>query len=72
MLTSTFQGTGRPGRGLVPPGPLPKRRAAPRAAGSGFFIPLDQEGMQLHTFSCVFTICFHGQNRRFYPIRPIP
>ena len=29
MLTSTFQGTGRPGRGLVPPGPLPKRRAAP-------------------------------------------
>lgn len=28
MLTSTFQGTGRPGRGLVPPGPLPEEGRA--------------------------------------------
>ena len=55
MLTSTFQGTGRPRRGLVPPGPLPKRRAAPGAAGSGFFIPLDQEGM---LFTSVIALTF--------------
>lgn len=46
MLIWKFWGTGSPGPGPCPlPHPLLKRKAAPSAAGSGFFISLDREGM---------------------------